>query len=43
MAGLEINLEDVKRQLQLLVTQKVKMMNYDSKSVIDRFIEWLGK
>lgn len=37
------DLSTLKSELQGLVTKKVEMMNDDNKSIVDRFIEWLGK
>ena len=37
------DLSALKSELQGIVTRKVEMMNDDNKSVVDRFIEWLGK
>ena len=37
------SLTKVKAHLQLLVTKKTKTMNDDNKSLIGRFIEWLGR
>lgn len=43
MIRVEKDLSALKSELQGLVTRKVKMMNDDNKSIVDRFIEWLGK
>lgn len=43
MIRVEKDLPALKSELQGLVTRKVKMMNDDNKSIVDRFIEWLGK
>lgn len=37
------SLTKVKAHLQLLVTKKIRTMNDDNKSLIGRFIEWLGR
>ena len=37
------DLSALKSELQGIVTRKVEMMNDDNKSVVDRFIEWVGK
>ncbi|UIK34909.1 hypothetical protein KGE51_09730 [Lactobacillus amylovorus] len=39
----EKDLSTLKNELQEIVTKKVEMMNDDNKSVVDRFVEWLGK
>lgn len=39
----EKDLSALKNELQEIVTKKVEMMNDDNKSVVDRFVEWLGK
>lgn len=43
MTRVEDDLATLKSELQGLIRVKVKMMNDDNKSVVDRFIEWLGK
>lgn len=43
IAGVEDDLSALKSELQGIVTRKVEMMNDDNKSIVDRFIEWLGK
>lgn len=43
MVNSRLALATVGRELQKLVLRKVEIMNDDNRSVVDRFIEWLGR